>query len=144
MKKKMLMLLMPVFAFLIGPNFVSATSLDISITCNDTTVGSTTTCTVIGTTDGQISALHSEYAISDGATFSSFTPGSGWLGEGDNGSFDLFTDTNKTSTFPIGTFTLHTYAPGEVTITLFGIKAYDETFNNIGIISDVSTTFTVR
>ena len=143
MKRKMLMLLMPVFAFLIGPNFVSATSLDISITCNDTTVGSTTTCTVIGTTDGQISALHSEYAISDGAIFSSFTPGSGWLGEGNNGSFDLFTDTNKTNTFPIGTFTLQANKAGEVTVSLFGIFAANENFVKF-FPDDVSTTFTVR
>ncbi len=143
MKRKMLMLLMPVFAFLIGSNFVSATSLDISITCNDTTVGSMTTCTVMGTTDGEINGIHGEYAISDGATFSSFTPGSGWLGEGNNGSFDLYTDMWKQQTFPIGTFYLQTNRTGEITVTISGIFGSDENFNRVNA-TDVNTTFTVR
>ena len=81
MKKKVLMFIMPLLAFLIGPNLVSATSLRVSVSCSDVTVGSTTRCTVTGTTDGQISSMHGEYSINGGASFNSFSVGSGWLGE---------------------------------------------------------------
>lgn len=143
MKKKVLMFIMPLLAFLIGPNLVSATSLRVSVSCNDVTVGSTTRCTVTGTTDGKINGIHGEYSINGGASFSNFSPGSGWLGEGNNGSFDLYTDSWKSNTFTIGTFTLRGDKVGKIVLTISGIFGSDENFSRVNA-SNAAGTFYVE
>lgn len=130
MKRKILLCLSLIGLFII-PNKVFAGSLSVSVSCKDTLVNQTTTCTVTGSPSGaSISGFSASYQIS-GGTFVSFTPGSGWSGEGSGGTIDLYTDNNKSGSFTIGTFTIRAGGEGKGSLTLTGVGASDENFNTI-------------
>ena len=145
MKSRLMMFLIPLFAFLIMPNIVNAASLKISVSCDDVIIGDETSCRVLGNATGNISAIHGEYSISGGtASFQSFALGSGWSGEGADGTFDLYTEKNKSGSFSLGTFKLKGVSVGKATISIKNVIAADENYNDIGAIAAVASSFYVK
>lgn len=142
--KKLTFIFFLLMTFLFLPSVASATSVTVSISCKDVTVNSTTTCTVTGrASGGKVSALSGKYSISGGATIQKFSVGSGWLGEGSGGTFDLYTDSNKSGSFSIGTFTLKGNKLGKATLTLSGLEGGDENFNGFNI-ANKTASFEVK
>ncbi|MDE6292210.1 MAG: hypothetical protein K2L98_00855, partial [Bacilli bacterium] len=122
----------------------AATSMTVSISCKDVTVNQTTTCTVTGkASGGSISGVEGKYSINGGASLSKYSVGSGWSGEGSGGSFSNYTDSNKSGSFTIGTFTIKGTKVGKVTFSLSNILAFDANFNEVKV-SNSSRTFEVK
>lgn len=142
--KKLTITLLGLMLFILVPSMAdAATSMTVSISCKDVTINKTTTCTVTGkASGGSISGVEGKYSINGGATISKFSVGSGWNGEGSGGSFSNYTDSNKSGTFTIGTFTVKGTKVGKVTLSLSGLLAFDADFNEVRI-SNASRTFNV-
>ena len=100
---------------LLLPTAVYADS--ISINCSKTSVnpGENITCNVVGNTNGSISSLKAVIKTSGLELVGVTTNTALWQGDGNGGVFDLYTDTNKTGSFSIGTITLKAgNSPGTV------------------------------
>lgn len=134
------------FLFLMAMPFykVNAGSVKVSVKCNAVTVGETTKCTITGNASGaEVTSFHGKVSVSGVGSFESFQTGSGFLGEGSNGVIDLYTDSKKSGTFSIGTVNIKTNAVGSGSLTISGIEASDENFENISGINNASATFNV-
>lgn len=95
-------------------------------------------CTVTGTVadSSQVSALSSKLKLSDNLELVSITTDSSWQGDGEGGNIQLYTDKNKSSTFPIATFTVAIksgVANADETISLENNYFYDEKFQEQSI-----------
>lgn len=91
---------------ILGISSVKAGS--VSISCNSTNlkVNESTTCYVTGSSSDEVTALSASYYASGNISITSATAASGWQGDGSGGSFDLYTDVNKTGSFSIGTIVI--------------------------------------
>lgn len=145
MKNRILQVLIALFVFLAIPFDVDAATFSLSASCGSSvTVGQTVTCKINGTVSGtSVAGFQANYSVS-GGTLKSFTTASGWQGEGDGGRIDLYTDTNKTGTFSIGTITITANKVGNITLSITNIGAADENFVDIGNIPNVTRTINVK
>lgn len=144
--------------FLLMPGYVHATSLSVSISCNDVTVNKTTKCTVNGivknaTTDSSnvtpgIADINAKFAIQSAggnATISSFSNGSGWEGSVvvSEKTLALYGEAHN-GTFPIGTFTIKGTKAGKVTLSLTNITGGDNVTGNQVSAGNKSVSFNVN
>lgn len=91
------------------PFKVKAATEGINIDCgsdNAMLTSSSLTCKITGTTQSAVSGLQFRLTSNDLATISNIQISSIWQGDGDDGNIGIYTDTNKTGTFDIATFTL--------------------------------------
>lgn len=127
--KKLYLKLFLMLVFIISPiKEVYAGSGSLSLSCPDKiSTGKELTCTISGVAnDTSISSLEGKIVTSGNIEFVNFKTDSIWQGTGDNGSVDLYTESNKTSSFAIGTVTL---------------KVKDEASNEGGVITLNNFTF---
>lgn len=143
MKQKMLILGILILSLFVSRN-VYATNMSVSVSCSDVIVDSTSKCTITGkASGGSISSVHINVSVNGGASFSSFTRGSGWEGDGSGGVIDVYTDSSKSGTFTIGTVTVKGNTVGSASIVLSSIYAGDSEFNTIEGINNVTRSFKV-
>lgn len=122
--------LLSIIIMLLCPLYVNAASVKTSISCKTAAIGGTATCSISGTVSGgSVSSISTKIKVSGAGSFKGFTPASGWSGEGANGNIDLYTDTNKTSTFSIGTLTYKANSAGNIVISLSNGTISDADFN---------------
>lgn len=99
-------------------------------------VGEEITCTIIGTSDKLISSIQAKLSTSGNIEINKFTTNPIWEGSGENNSLDLYTEENKTNTFPIGTLTITIKDNSDNkngTITIEKIYYYDHNFKEIPV-----------
>lgn len=133
MKKKFIITLMFIFCFCVAPNGVHALSGSLSISCNDAIVGQQSTCTIRVNADGEVSGFQANFSVTGAASAVSFSPASGWEGEGDGGSIALYTKTNKSGSINIGTVTFQANYAGKASLNLSGVSIGDVDFNEVPI-----------
>ena len=107
MKKKILFIVALVGSLL--PLKAKAATEGITITCgSDSAVlaSSHVECSITGTTNSAVSGVQFRLSSNDLATISNIRVASIWQGDGEDGNIGVYTDTNKTGTFDIATFTL--------------------------------------
>lgn len=102
MKKWILVGLMSILL----PLNVNALSGSVSLKCNKTTLylNETTTCTLIGYSSEEVSALSARLNASGNISVSDISTASIWQGDGSDGDIQLYTDNNKNGSFNIATF----------------------------------------
>ncbi len=117
---------------LLMPTLVYADS--ISLSCNKTSVspGETITCNISGTTSSAVSALKAIIKASGVDIIEAKSNTSVWQGDASNGSFDLYTDENKTGTFNIGTVTIKA-GSGNGTIGFKEASFYNADFEEVAV-----------
>ena len=113
---------------LITPFCVKANS--ILITCDTNIVkGTSLKCSINGVAEGIVSAVSAKVRTGSNIKFNSFIPNSSWQGDGEEGKIDLYTASDMTGNFVIGTLNFDItsiYEGGNSTITIDSIFFYDE------------------
>ena len=113
---------------LITPFCVKANS--ILITCDTNIVkGTSLKCSINGVAEGIVSAVSAKVRTGSNIKFNSFIPNSSWQGDGEEGKIDLYTASDMTGNFVIGTLNFDVtsiYEGGNSTITIDSIFFYDE------------------
>lgn len=130
---------------LLFPISVSALSGSASISCNSTSieVGSSTSCTLYGYSNEGVSAVAASLTVGGSISISNINTSSNWQGNGSDGNIQLYTDSNKSGSFGIVSFTVTGNSVGSGTINVGGIKFSDASFNENGI-SGTSLGITVN
>jgi len=119
-------------------------SMNLSCNSNTLTVNTSTTCTLSGNSNEEISALSAKLNASGNISISNISTSSIWQGNGEGGSIDLYTDTNKSGNFAVATFTIQANSTaGTGAINVNGINFSDASFNEHSI-SGNSLTITVK
>lgn len=113
---------------LITPFCVKANS--ILVTCDtDIVKGTSLKCSINGLAEGIVSAVSAKVRTGSNIKFNSFIPNSSWQGDGEEGKIDLYTASDMTGNFVIGTLNFDItsiYEGGNSTITIDSIFFYDE------------------
>lgn len=113
---------------LITPFCVKANS--ILVTCDtDIVKGTSLKCSINGVSEGIVSAVSAKVRTGSNIKFNSFIPNSSWQGDGEEGKIDLYTASDMTGNFIIGTLNFDVtsiYEGGNSTITIDSIFFYDE------------------
>lgn len=116
-----------------------ALSGNITISCDKVKLnpGESTTCNIkANTQDGEVSSLHAKINLDSNLSLVSVTSDSIWEGDGEGGSLDLYTDSNKSDTFNIATFVAKAndgvYGKTS-TISLSEVALYDQSFNEYAL-----------
>lgn len=113
---------------LITPFCVKANS--ILLTCDTNIVkGTSLKCSINGVAEGIVSAVSAKVRTGSNIKFNSFIPNSSWQGDGEEGKIDLYTASDMTGNFIIGTLNFDVtsiYEGGNSTITIDSIFFYDE------------------
>lgn len=130
---------------LLFPISVSALSGRASISCNSTSieVGSSTSCTLYGYSNEGVSAVAASLTAGGSISVSNINTSSNWQGNGSDGNIQLYTDSNKSGSFGIVSFTVTGNSVGSGTINVGGIRFSDASFNENGI-SGTSLSITVN
>lgn len=130
---------------LLFPISVSALSGSASISCNSTSieVGSSTSCTLYGYSNEGVSAVAASLTAGGSISVSNINTSSNWQGNGSDGNIQLYTDSNKSGSFGIVSFTVTGNSVGSGTINVGGIRFSDASFNENGI-SGTSLSITVN
>lgn len=130
---------------LLFPISVSALSGSASISCNSTSieVGSSTSCTLYGYSNEGVSAVAASLTAGGSISISNISTSSNWEGNGSDGNIQLYTDSNKSGSFGIVSFTVTGNSVGSGTINVGGIRFSDASFNENGI-SGTSLSITVN
>lgn len=130
---------------LLFPISVSALSGGASISCNSTSfeVGSSTSCTLYGYSNEGVSAVAASLTAGGSISVSNINTSSNWQGNGSDGNIQLYTDSNKSGSFGIVSFTVTGNSVGSGTINVGGIRFSDASFNENGI-SGTSLSITVN
>ena len=146
MKSRIVQVLIALFVFVAIPfNVDAAGSVSVSVSCNNVILDKTTKCAITGRATGTVvSGFQASYSLSSNVSYVDFDAASGWQGDGDSGKIELYTDTNKSGTFAIGTITLKGTKIGKASIVISGIGASDADFNEIGGISNAASSFYVN
>ena len=146
MKNRIVHVLIALFVFIAIPfNVDAAGSVSVSVSCSNVILDKTTKCTITGKASGTVvSGFQASYSLSSNIQYVDFDAASGWQGDGDSGKIELYTDTNKSGTFAIGTLTLKGTKVGKASVVLSGIGASDADFNEIGGISNAASSFYVN
>ena len=134
MKKSLVLLL------LLIPFHVRALTGSIAVTCDKTKVspGDTISCSIRGTAaDDSVPSVSAKLKLSSNLTLGNVVVDSSWQGDGEGGNIDLYTDSNKTGTFNIATFTatVSSSISGGTSekITLDTVKFSGSDFNEVDI-----------
>lgn len=138
MKKRLIFLILPVLLFT-GGAYVDAAS--VSVKCNNTTVGTETTCTISISGAGQVNAIEGKISMS-GTSLVSKTNGSGWQGDIDSSSISLYGDPHSGS-FTVATLTMSAKNVGRGTINLSNMIYYNENFDQVSL-GSASGSFTIN
>lgn len=107
MKKRIYVII--TFIMMILPFYVSAESTgSVNISCSPSTIksGETTSCTITGKTDNDVSSISMGIKVSENLEAVEFKPNSTWLGDDiSNGKIDIYTNSGDPvkSEFTIGT-----------------------------------------
>ena len=107
MKKRIYVII--TFIMMILPFYVSAESTgSVNISCSPSTIksGETTSCTITGKTDNDVSSISMGIKLSENLETVEFKPNSTWLGDDiSNGKIDIYTNSGDPvkSEFTIGT-----------------------------------------
>lgn len=143
MKKKCI--LIGIIFGLLFPISVSALSGSASISCNSTSfeVGSSTSCTLYGYSNEEVSAVAASLTAGGSISISSINTSSNWQGNGSDGNIQLYTDSNMSGSFGIVSFTVTGNSVGSGIINVGGIRFSDASFNENGI-SGTSLSITVN
>ncbi len=130
---------------LLFPISVSALSGSASISCNSTLfeVGSSTSCTLYGYSNEGVSAVAASLTAGGSISVSNINTSSNWQGNGSDGNIQLYTDSNKSGSFGIVSFTVTGNSVGSGTINVGGIRFSDASFNENDI-SGTSLSITVN
>lgn len=142
--KKINMLLIGFFVLLFAPSYVNATvSANISVSCNNVVVGSTTTCVVRGTAvAGEVTGIEASFGISPGATIESVSAASGWdvLSNSTTNIYYTAGASNLKNTFDIATLNVRGTQAGTISLRVYDIKINDENYSTISL-QEKSTSF---
>lgn len=140
MKKRVFKLL--TIMLLMFPVSIFADSL--KVTCSSTKLepNKTASCTITGTTSTAVSGVSAKLNASGNVKISGIKANSIWQGDGEGGNFELYTDTNKTGTFNIGSFTITATGEGTGTINVSNITYSDANFEEKSV-SNASLNITV-
>ena len=126
-------------------NYVDASS-EIMLECpNSGVLGSELVCSLKGYSDTYVSSLSAKLKVDGNIEFVGFNTNSIWMGDGNNGDIELYTDVNKTGEFSIGTITvrLSINDNGRNGIVLIeDISYYDDKFKEI-VVSDISSNIKI-
>ena len=114
------------------PVSIHALSGSTSISCSKTTIApdETVSCTIKGTSSEEVSAVSAKLTSSGNIRISNIKSSSGWLGDGDDGNIDFYTDSNKIGTFSIATFSVTGVSDGSGVINLANTNFTDAEFND--------------
>ena len=125
----------------------------INLSCDNTTIFNTDSinCTITGTvaSTSEVSSLSAQINLSDNLELSNVTVDSSvWQGDGEEGDIKLYTDSNKSGTFNIVTFTVKPKGiiyNAETKISLSDVKFYEGSANNYKeqVISEATLNFEV-
>lgn len=137
--------LIGILSIFINQNVYAEGTFKVNVKCENVEIGNSSKCTITGNVSGtELTAFHGNINVSGGASFVSFTTGSGWQGGGENGVIDLYTDTPKSgSSIPIGVITLKANSVGTGTLTISGVDASDKDFNDIGGVNNATGSFKI-
>lgn len=82
----------------------------LSISCGNEVIrpNSNIKCTITGNSSESISGLSAKLIVGDNLELDNVNIDSSWEGNGEGGSIDIYTDTNKTGNFPVATIELKT------------------------------------
>lgn len=131
MKKRIIMFLI---MFLV-PFVVKANS--VSLVCDSNVVKSTSvSCTLNGNSNSLVTAISAKVRTGSNISFSSFTSGPSWQGDGEEGNIDLYTASDINGDFVIGTINFDVtpiHEGGNSTITIDSIFFYDENGSEISV-----------
>lgn len=124
MKNKIILFLV----FFLMPLVVNASS--ISLSCNSNTVkGTSLKCTLKGESSDLVTAVSAKVRTGSNISFSSFESSSLWQGDGEDGKIDLYTASDVSNEFVIGTLNFKVNPienGGNTTITIDSVCFYDE------------------
>lgn len=144
MKNKIWLYFLALALFVVAPCGVNAASFKINVSCKDVVVNQTSTCTLTATASGaKVSSISARVAVTGNANFVSFQTASGWQGVGDGGRIELYSGTNSSGTFTVGTVTVKGLKAGSATLTVNSVLASDENFEDFATNSGSSRTFKV-
>lgn len=147
--KKISLAILAAFVMLVAPTFVdAASSVNISVSCSNVTVGGNTTCTIRGTSSA-LSNVEGSISISGGATMTGITAGSGFTAmentaSGNSGSFAYMTLDDKSGSFTIATINIQGTSAGAATLRVSNIKVGTDNASASNTVSNKQTTFTVQ
>lgn len=131
MKKKIMFFLI----FFVVPFVVEADS--ISLICNSNVVsGTSISCVLNGNSNDFVTAISAKVRTGTNISFSSFTPGTSWQGDGEEGSIDLYTASDISGDFVIGTINFNVspiHEGGTSTITIDSVFFYDENGQEVSV-----------
>lgn len=144
MMKSRKLIIFAILTFFLIPFRADAVSMNISINCSQVTVGQTVTCKISGTSDGEVAGIEGNFSISGGASIVAAAKDSTW-GNGDfnTSGFSLYTDSNKSNTFSIGTVTIKGDSVGSATFKITGVKAVGSDFNEYSCNSQSKTIYVI-
>jgi len=135
--KKLVILYVGIILLLFPFTFVNAGEMSIGINCpSQAKIGETIRCTVSGNSGTSlISSLEAKIQISSELEFIKFHTDAIWQGNGENGSIDLYTDSNKSGAFSIGVIEAKVKSNAVVgqSILLHNVVYYDHEFNDISV-----------
>lgn len=144
MKKNLIILL--ILIGIILPLKVNALSGSISLSCNPSTIkpGATSTCTLSGYGDSGVAGVDAKVSTSGNISLVSINTSTSWQGNGDGNHIGLYSDTDKTGSFPIATIVVKGTSEGTGTVSIYDVKFADgATYKNV-VIGGKSSTITVK
>lgn len=133
--KKLFYILVFISLALILPSKASALDGDISIECDSTTkkVGEVISCILYGYSNEEVSAVETTLKYDDGLSLSNPVVPSIWLGDYENKSLLLYTDTNKTLKFELLRFNITSNVEGSYNFTFKDTYFTDKYFARVQI-----------
>ncbi len=136
MKKKILFTIL-IFGALF-PFQIDALSGTINVSCDKTTLSpqESTTCHVTGNASEEVSTVSARVKVGDSLTLVSVKTDAIWQGDGDGGQIELYTDTNKSGTFAIASFTIKANSiDGDTSVMIDSVYFSDASFEQYAVSS---------
>ena len=140
--KKLSIFVISMFLILFAPTYVDAISVNVTVSCSNVLVGSTTTCTLKGTaSSGEVTGIEAKFQMSGGATIESVSQASGWDTQENTTSSILYIAgaRNFSGSFNIATLTIRGNSAGLATLNVTGIKISDQDYATISVGSTQAT-----
>lgn len=147
--KKISLAILAAFVMLAAPTFVNAaSSVSVSVSCSNVTVGGNTTCSIRGNSSA-LSAIEGTISLSGGATITGITAGSGFTAmentaSGNSGSFVYLTLADKSGQFTIATINIQGTSAGNATLKVSNINVSTDNSTADNSVGTKQTTFTVQ
>ena len=123
---------------------ISAFADSLKINCSSVKLepNKTTNCTLTGTTSSAVSSVSAKLKASGNIKITDIKANSIWQGDGEGGNIELYTDSNKTGTFNIASFTVTATGEGTGTINVSNIVYSDADFEEKSV-ANSTTNITV-